>query len=158
MTDTIWVEAKVLPGKEALDFFIKHWRGDLCSEPFNGESDIPNGDIQRQLTIQPDNISHLILDIDEAKYDPVRSTVPLKIKLVGPKSKEALEKYIKKELRFTSRVVTGTEKATGNTVTRIVTFDGIQKPSSQPVEKHIDNVKARREAEAYIKRMQGLKK
>lgn len=128
MNADIWVPVKVLPGKEALEFFNQKWR-ESGAQPFNGEYQLPlTKDSSRLMTTELDFISHCITDIDMNSYNPDKQTVMMRCRFCGPKGSEALEKYIDGDLRFGARTVVGKDKDTGEIKERIVTFDAITRP------------------------------
>lgn len=160
MDDAFWVKAKVLPNKEALDVFMKNWTAD-GAKAFNGEVDLPESqDPARLVQIRLDRISHSVEAVAAEQFDPATMTVPIKVRMTGPCAAEAREKYIRRDLRFVSRVVNGLDRNTHLPVSRIVTFDCIQRPDPRPIDKHKDNVRQKRDENAWAekKRIERLKK
>ena len=127
---TLWVPVKVPTGKDSLEDFMHVWKeGQLQGAPFNGEIDSPmSSRPERRLTIDEEQISHCVTDIDMRTFDPAKNTVMAQIRFCGPHGSEAREKFIKKDLRFVARSVTVRHKQTGERCNKIITFDCIRRP------------------------------
>lgn len=131
MNNAIWVPVKVLPGKKALDVFVQKWK-EAGAVPFNGEFSPPEDRSPgRLMSIDPSQISHIVEDINMDTYDGQKRTVMVKCRMCGPHGSEAIDKFIRKDLRFTTRTVRGKDTETGEIVDRIVTFDCVQNPGKK---------------------------
>jgi len=154
MAPDIWIPVKVLPGKEALEYFVKAWK-ESGGKDFNGEIETPHtNDPGRLMTTDVDNISHCISDIDLKTYDDSRRTVMVKCRFCGPRGEEAMEKFINKDLRLCARTITGPDKVTHENVERIVTFDCITRPP-ETTDKLITQIKKAKLNENEMDKMVG---
>ena len=117
------VKVKV-PSEESLMFFKERWNG----QPFFGEYEPPmyNGNdsewINRILTTDPKNISHMINSIDWTSFDPATSTVLIDVDFVGPYGQMAISDWLKGNIRFAVRTILVKNKR------RMITWDIIHKP------------------------------
>ena len=135
MNPMIYVPVKVLPGKpgkEALDYFCQRWKQETKGTPFNGEYQIPaSNKVDRLLSIDPDQISHVICDVRPETYDADKNTVMIGVRFTGPKGDDASDEYLTKRLRFIARTVK--VKEGGKSFDRIITWDCVHPPSVDPV-------------------------
>lgn len=149
---SVWIRAKVLTGKESLDFFMNRWK-ESGSVPFNGEFDLPKStSLNRVMCTDVENISHCVIDVDADKWDPNKATVPIRCKFTGPHGSEAQEMFLDGDIRCMAR--TAVDPKSGDA--RIVTFDLVQKPKADIV----GEVKKKKEyeKEAEAKRIRDSKK
>ena len=129
---SVWIRAKVTPGKGSLDFFMQKWK-ESGSGPFSGEFTPPVPDatgqvpLARIMTQDVSRISHCIIDVDAEKYDAVKATVPIRCKFTGPRGSEAQELFLNGELRSLARVAVDPK----TNEPRIVTFDMVPSPDKE---------------------------
>lgn len=134
---SVWIRAKVLSGKDSLDFFMDHWK-QAGSVPFNGEFGVPKSTaLNRVMCTDVENISHCVIDVDADQWDPQKGTVPIRCKFTGPHGSEAQEMFLNGNIRCMAR--TAIDPKSGDS--RIVTFDLVQNPD----ENVVDQIKRKRE-------------
>lgn len=124
MAHVVQVKVKV-PSKESLEYFCSHWNKIQCPV-LNGEFNIPARG--KELTIEPGNISHGILDIRTETYDPETESVMVDAAFMGPKRAQAIDEFVRGDIRFCPRVVVAKDPVTKKSEQRIITWDLVHRP------------------------------
>lgn len=143
---SVWIRAKVLTGKDSLDFFMDHWK-QAGAVPFNGEFDIPKSTaLDRVMCTDVENISHCVMDVDADHWDAQKGTVPIRCKFTGPHGSEAQEMFLNGNIRCMAR--TAVDPRSGDP--RIITFDLVQNPDQDVVEQIKHQRELKKEAAARL--------
>jgi len=117
-----------VPSKKSLEFFMQNWNK-LTLPVVNGEVTVP--DPKKILTVDMSRVSHGITNIDTGTYDPATETVVADIVFTGPHSAQAIDEYVKGDIRFMPRCVRvrppgGKDK---DVFDSIITWDLVHRPS-----------------------------
>ena len=116
-----------VPSKKSLEFFMANWNK-IQLPVVNGEVTVPEPG--KVMDIDMSRVSHGITDIKTETYDPNTETVVADIVFTGPKSREAIDEYVKGDIRFMPRCVRvrppgGKDK---DVFDSIITWDLVHRP------------------------------
>ena len=139
-----------VPSKDSLEFLLAHWNRE-ANPVLRGEITPPEPG--KEMTIDTSRQSHVITNVRTDTFDPKTNSVAVDVVFCGPRSQEAIDAYVKSDLRLFPRCVRvrppgGSDK---DVFDSIITWDSVQRPDLTPLAPTFDKVRAQIRKEANDK-------